>query len=176
MSDSLRPHGLYNPLGSSVHGILQARTLEWVAMPSSKGPSQPRDRTCISCIYLHWQVGSLSLVPPGKPMLPIYIWLSSHRAPHKSTTLWLSQYFSSFTPSCFSVGWGLGLALELMMNMWLCTSGKDNPHVYNGSICRPSLSIPHLKYLYCKDHMISSVNKGPGQSWVALTQFASPAV
>ena len=34
----------------SVHGILQARILELVAMPSSRGSSQPRDRTCISCI------------------------------------------------------------------------------------------------------------------------------
>ena len=34
-----------SPPGSSVHGILQARTLEWVAMPSSRGSSQPRDRT-----------------------------------------------------------------------------------------------------------------------------------
>ena len=32
-----------NPPGSSVHGILQARILEWVAMPSSRGPSQPRN-------------------------------------------------------------------------------------------------------------------------------------
>ena len=31
-------------------GILQARTLEWVAMPSSKGSSQPRDKTQVSCI------------------------------------------------------------------------------------------------------------------------------
>ena len=31
--------------GSSVHGILQARRLEWVAMPSSRGASLPRDRT-----------------------------------------------------------------------------------------------------------------------------------
>ena len=37
-------------LGSSVHGILQARTLEWIAMPSSRVSSQPRDRTLISCI------------------------------------------------------------------------------------------------------------------------------
>ena len=35
--------------GSSVHGILQARILEWVAMPSSRGSSQPRDRTWVSC-------------------------------------------------------------------------------------------------------------------------------
>ena len=33
-----------SPLGSSVHGILQARILESVAMPSSRGSSQPRDR------------------------------------------------------------------------------------------------------------------------------------
>ena len=52
--------------GSSVHGILQARILEWVAMPSSRGSSQPRDWTCISCL-LHWQAGSLPLAPPGKP-------------------------------------------------------------------------------------------------------------
>ena len=36
--------------GSSVHGILQARILEWVAMPSSRRSSQARDRTQISCI------------------------------------------------------------------------------------------------------------------------------
>ena len=35
--------------GSSVHGILQARKLEWVATPSSRGSSPPRDRTCVSC-------------------------------------------------------------------------------------------------------------------------------
>ena len=33
-----------------VHGILQARTLEWVAFPFSRGSSQPRDRTQVSCI------------------------------------------------------------------------------------------------------------------------------
>ena len=36
-----------SPLGSTVHGILQARIMEWVAMPSSRGSSQPRDQTWI---------------------------------------------------------------------------------------------------------------------------------
>ena len=36
--------------GSSVHGILQARILEWVATLSSRGSSQPRDRTHISYV------------------------------------------------------------------------------------------------------------------------------
>ena len=37
-----------SPPGSSVQGILQARILEWVAMPSSRGSSQPRDQTHVS--------------------------------------------------------------------------------------------------------------------------------
>ena len=57
----------YSPPGSSVHGILQARMLEWVAMPFSRGSSQPRDWTGVSYINLHWQVRSLPLAPPGKP-------------------------------------------------------------------------------------------------------------
>ena len=36
--------------GSSIHEILQARNLEWVAMPSSRGSSPPRDRAQVSCI------------------------------------------------------------------------------------------------------------------------------
>ena len=37
--------------GSSFHGILQARILEWVAMPSSRGSSQTRNWTLISCVF-----------------------------------------------------------------------------------------------------------------------------
>jgi len=51
---------------SSVHGILQARILEWVAMPHSKGPSRPRDGTCVSCIFCI--AGRFfTAEPPGKP-------------------------------------------------------------------------------------------------------------
>ena len=39
-----------SPPGSSVLGILQTRILEWVAMPSSRGSSQPRDLTCVSYV------------------------------------------------------------------------------------------------------------------------------
>ena len=41
----------WSPPGSSVLGILQARILEWVAMPSSRGSSLPRDRTWVSCVF-----------------------------------------------------------------------------------------------------------------------------
>ena len=49
MSDSLRPHD-YNLPGSSVHGTLQARRLEWVAIPFSKGSSWSKDQSQVSCI------------------------------------------------------------------------------------------------------------------------------
>ena len=51
-----------SPPGSSIHGILQARILQWVAVPSYRGSSLLREGTCI--LY----VGSLPLVPPGKPI------------------------------------------------------------------------------------------------------------
>ena len=40
----------YSLLGSTVHGILQVRKLEWVTMPSSRRSSQPRDQTQASRI------------------------------------------------------------------------------------------------------------------------------
>ena len=57
VSDSLQPLD-YSPPGSSVHGIPQARILEWVVVLSSRGSSQPRTRTrvsgisCIAYFYL----------------------------------------------------------------------------------------------------------------------------
>ena len=56
---------------ASLHGILQARILKWVAMPFFRGSSWPRVQTHISYL-LHWQVGSLPLTPPGKPLSSCY--------------------------------------------------------------------------------------------------------
>ena len=58
-----------SPPGSSVHGILQARILRWVATPSSRGSSQPRDQTLVSYVSCtgRWFF-LLPLAPPGKPV------------------------------------------------------------------------------------------------------------
>ena len=40
--------------GSFFHGILQARIVEWGALPFSRGSSQPRDQTCVSGISCKW--------------------------------------------------------------------------------------------------------------------------
>ena len=62
LSDSLQPP----EQGSSVHGILQAIRLEWVAISFSRGFSQRRDWTQVSCIAI-WD--SLPSVPPGREAL-----------------------------------------------------------------------------------------------------------
>ena len=55
-----------SPPGSSLHGILQARILEWVAMPSSRASSQPRDWTHVSYISCT-AVGFFTTEPQRKP-------------------------------------------------------------------------------------------------------------
>ena len=55
----------YSPLGSSVHGVSPGRILEWVAMPSSSGSSQPRGQPRSPVL----QMDSLPSEPPGKPVL-----------------------------------------------------------------------------------------------------------
>ena len=77
----------YSPPGSSFHGISQARIQEWVAVSFSRGSSQPRDGTCISCIGR--QVG--------------YTW-ATWEAPNriyahwKLDRAWPQKYALSFTP------------------------------------------------------------------------------
>ena len=59
LSDSCDPMDC-RPRGSFVHGISQARGLEWVAISSSKGSARPRNWTRISCIgsgiLYHWTI------------------------------------------------------------------------------------------------------------------------
>ena len=71
------------PPGSSVYGILQARILEWVAIPFSRGSSQPRDRTLVSRItgrfFTVWATGKslprlLSLIKRFRVYMVIAPW------------------------------------------------------------------------------------------------------
>ena len=64
-----------SPPVSLVHGVLQARILEWVAISSYRGSSLPRDQTCISCIGRR----ILLTEPPGSPYYIVgilYIYMS----------------------------------------------------------------------------------------------------
>ena len=61
-----------SPPGSSVHGILQARILEWVAMPSSRGSSLARDRTHVSCVSC-FTGGFFTSESLGKPRIKTWM-------------------------------------------------------------------------------------------------------
>ena len=74
--------------GTSVHGILQARIVEWVAMPSSKNLPDPGIEPVSLKYLLHCQAHFLPLVPLGKPQvfrakLRIYIRVQKYLAPGK---------------------------------------------------------------------------------------------
>ena len=66
MSQPLRPLD-YSLPGSSVHGIFQARILEWVAISSSSESSQTRDWTCVSYtadgFFIHWAIRESCIIP-----------------------------------------------------------------------------------------------------------------
>ena len=61
-----------SPPGPSVHGISQARILEWVAICSSRGSSRPKGGIPVSCISLHWQADSLPPIHLGSPVPAVY--------------------------------------------------------------------------------------------------------
>ena len=66
VSNSFEPVD-YSPPGSSVHGILQARILEWVAIFLLQGIFPTRGLNWYPLHLLLWQADSLPLVSPGKP-------------------------------------------------------------------------------------------------------------
>ena len=80
MSNSLQPHEALP--GSSVHGIPQARILEWVTMPCFRGSSWPKDQTHLSCLLGRF----FTLVLPGNPERE-YTSKVLHDASHK---IWAS--------------------------------------------------------------------------------------
>ena len=87
--------------GSSVHGILQARILEWLAISFSRGSSQPRDRTWVSCVaYITFPVCRLS-EPPGE--VPV-IWFGA---------------VTKYQVFCYISGYNR-LKLFLNLILWLC--------------------------------------------------------
>ena len=64
----------YSPAGSSVHGILQARILEWAAIFLLQGIFPTQGLNLCLLRLLHWQVDSLPLAPPGKSTIRASHW------------------------------------------------------------------------------------------------------
>ena len=79
-----------SPPGSSVHKVSQARILEWVAVPSSRGSSWPRDGTCVSYVSC---IGR----PYCADFILFYQWVS-----HQSTLTLTSRPVSPGLSDCFA--------------------------------------------------------------------------
>ena len=77
--------------GFSVHGVFQARILEWIAISSSRGSSPPRDRTCDSCIDNSFFTTESPGRPYPRPFFSVLI-------PHYSATPSLSHPSPPSTP------------------------------------------------------------------------------
>ena len=75
----------YSPPGSSLHGILQARIMEWVAIFFSRGSSRPRGQSCVFCIG---RQSFSTTEPPGKPHAT-YEWAKLNRKTTKAETVGL---------------------------------------------------------------------------------------
>ena len=96
-----------SPPGSYVHETLQARILEWIAMPSSRGSSWPRDQirtSCVSCTSVTWEaltlplkkinlVAKLSSLRSEKPP-PCKVFSSTSWNSKQPNTAFLSQFSS----------------------------------------------------------------------------------
>ena len=90
----------YSVPGSSVHGILQAKILEWVAMSSFRGSSQLRDQTHISFAPV-LQADSLLLSHQGSPSkyiegaIFLTLWLIDLRSLYPVTSQWQSSKYEA---------------------------------------------------------------------------------
>ena len=103
-----------SPSGSSIHGILQARILEWVAISFSRGSSQPRDRTRVSRIAgrhfnlwatreAHYRSANLILIA--------LLWVNFQRASGSQPLFFLVPF------SCVNVR--QGLCILLLVWKWI---------------------------------------------------------
>ena len=123
-----------SPPGSSVHGILQARTLEWVAMPSPRGFSRPRDQTSGSCIA----GGFFTTEPQGKP----YIVYLDVKIPSK--VLKVKGKVSTHFPISEWL-WSMLTIRRAGPSLWVSLrSGPGSP-----SVCMASMDLPITCWSHC---------------------------
>ena len=135
-----------SPPGSSIHGIYQARILEWVDISFSRGSSWPRDRTWVSCV-----VGIFFTIWGIREAHPNYIAINeiiSFFQFHISTTfkflvcikakLWNEIYMWHFE-IMFSYCWSLLSAAVLVTNGCITNYPKNQQlkatHIYHLSFC-----------------------------------------
>ena len=110
------------PPGTSVHGILQARILEWMVISFSRGSFQPRERIRVSCVCCTASV-FLTTEPPGVAIKPT-----------EGVTLWVCVHLC-FLVQCIMIycersGFHVGesqVSFELMLTCQRCLRSRSKP-------------------------------------------------
>ena len=134
-----------SPPGSSVHGILQAKILEWVAIPFSEGSSWSRDQTQTSCIvggfFTVWasREAHVSLTVYQTPTLPSVAETLAHSVPvrmlhfhqifHSDVPMWLEHcHLCGFLPTLPSA-WNRSFPIHLQL------SNLYTQHLFKSYVC-----------------------------------------
>ena len=112
------------PPGSSVHGILQAKILEWGSIPFSRGSSRPRDGTWVSCMAGGFFTIWATREAPGFLSSGHLLWMESYNS--VCSLLWLASFTCcnviEVQPRC-----NLYLCL-LAFRCWIIFCHTDRPH------------------------------------------------
>ena len=144
--------------GSSVPGFLQARILEWVAMPCSRGSSPPRDSTHVSCIaarlFLHWATWEAPYRMTKMPKLTLHFsGLFLARGFQLYIPKWTQFSFSNLisislvlSVLCFSLSLSFP-TLQIHCSLTFFFSKAASPETHSGSDgLMSSGAIPHLLF------------------------------
>ena len=110
---------LCDPMDWSPPGILQARMLAWIAMPSSRGSSQPRDPTLLSCVSCIGRQDSLPLTPSGKPSKICRCYIINFKEKNKHFGVFpLCKPVSSFLAFLLGPSFNHHAALPVFLSFW----------------------------------------------------------
>ena len=117
-----------SPPGSSVHGILQAIILEWVAMPFSRGSSWPQESNLHVLCLLHWQVSTLPLAPPGGTGKPAdcseFLWVK-WQIIQKTLESLLGYIGRKYRPNTWMISYGMKWTQDRSVRSKECAEKSD---------------------------------------------------
>ena len=109
-----------SPPGSSVHGLLQTRVLEWVAMPSSRGSSPPRDWTQVS----HTTGGFFAIWATREPL-----WANAQNVNYTSLSVALTgSYQQPWMPTVPGLPEAVASKHHWTSTSWEGREKETNPH------------------------------------------------
>ena len=144
----------HGPPSSSVHGILQARILEWVAIPFSRESSPPRDQTQVSCLagrfFTIWAPREAPYDPEEVPNAPTRAVISGGPEWAGCNPVSLGKV----KPTIQSI-WPL-LSFSPVEGTLLCSSGNSEMRkVFGWFYCRESVGVKRLVIPTCVSHCSS---------------------